>query len=160
MAFSCVSHLLTVNSYSAHHVKYKSPCPTVGRTGLVLLRAAPSTKKMRNCTEHVAEYFCSSFSSDVCQMVLTLTTLNGLTLTTIFTVSFLSKCVYIFKPLPWREICIGFWVASKLSDVSFEGAESRWGNDLRKCPSCPMQWTEVQAGKFRRSFLQLALGII
>lgn len=62
----------------------------------------------------------------------TLTTLNGMTLTTIFTVSFLSKCIYmyIFKLVPWRKICIGFWVASKLSDASFEGAGSKWGDDL------------------------------
>lgn len=62
----------------------------------------------------------------------TLTTLNGMTLTTIFTASFLSKhiYIYIFKLVQWRKICIGFWVASKLSDVSFEGAESRWGDDL------------------------------
>ena len=39
--------------------------------------------------------------------------------------------IYIFKLVPWRKVgCIGFWVASKLSEVSFEGAESRWGDDL------------------------------
>lgn len=51
----------------------------------------------------------------------TLTTLNGMTLTTIFTVSFLSKYIYIYtsKLVPWRKIRVAFWVASKLSDMSF-----------------------------------------
>lgn len=38
--------------------------------------------------------------------------------------------IYIFKMLPWRKRSLGFGVASKLSDVSSAGAESRWGDDL------------------------------
>lgn len=38
--------------------------------------------------------------------------------------------IEIFKILPWRKRCLGFGVASKLSDVSSAGAESRWGGDL------------------------------
>lgn len=61
----------------------------------------------------------------------TLTTRDGMTLNRhLHSSAPLQVQIYIFKMLPWRKGSVGFGVASKLSDVSSAGAESRWGDDL------------------------------
>lgn len=55
-------HLLKVNSYSAYYTKYTFTCPTIGEDWTRSTescsmgnRAVPSTERMKNCTEQLAE---------------------------------------------------------------------------------------------------------